>query len=126
MRFFRLLTHICSTLTLSFVFFLLMWHFHPFTSSATISASPLPDFLSLYKNKQVKLLDLWLPFIPQTHVNGFDVSDLTAQSVLVFDLTSGKMIFEKNARQRLAMASLTKIMTAIVSLENKRHDDTYL
>jgi D-alanyl-D-alanine carboxypeptidase (penicillin-binding protein 5/6) len=88
--------------------------------------SPVPDFLTMSKNKQVTLLDLWAPFIQQTYGSGFDTSQLTAQSVLMYDLSTNKVIFEKNPKERLAMASLTKIMTAIISLEHKRPDDKYL
>lgn len=86
--------------------------------------SPVPDFLSLNKNNQVTLLDLWLPFVQQTY-GQFDIEALTAKSVLMYDLTEDKVIYEKNERVRRPMASLTKIMTAIISLENKRQDDRY-
>lgn len=92
--------------------------------SSTLS-SPLPDFLTLSQNKQVKFLDLWLPFIGEMHEGKFDPSSLTAKSVLMFDLTSEKALFEKSPRERLPMASLTKIMTAIVTMENPRADDRY-
>jgi serine-type D-Ala-D-Ala carboxypeptidase (penicillin-binding protein 5/6) len=87
--------------------------------------SPLPEFLTMNNNKQVTLLDLWLPFIQQARGNEFDADSLTAKSVLMYDLTTDKTIFEKNSKERLPMASLTKIMTAIVSLENPRSDDHY-
>src|SRR6266403_4861234 len=88
--------------------------------------SPLPDFLTLNKNKQVTLLDIWLPFIQQAQGSEFDSAALTAKSVLMYDLTTEKSVFEKNPRKRLPMASLTKIMAAIVSLENPRSDDRYV
>lgn len=88
--------------------------------------SPIPDFLTLSENKQVTFLDLWLPFISESQENRFDALSVTAKSVLMFDLTSEKALFEKNPRERLPMASLTKIMTAIVSLENPRKDDQYV
>jgi serine-type D-Ala-D-Ala carboxypeptidase (penicillin-binding protein 5/6) len=66
-----------------------------------------------------------LPFLTQTHGASYDLTELTAKSVLVFDLTTEKTIFEKKAKTRLPMASLTKIMTAVISLENKRSDDKY-
>ena len=88
--------------------------------------SPLPDFLTLNKNKQVTLLDIWLPLIQQAQGSEFDSGALTAQSVLMYDLTTDKAIFEKYPRERLPMASLTKIMTAIVTLENPRSDDRYV
>ena len=88
--------------------------------------SPLPDFLTLDKNKQVTFLDLWLPFLANASENDSQLNELTAKSVLVYDLSSNKVIFEKNPKDRRPMASLTKIMTAIISLENKRDDDTYV
>lgn len=126
MRLFRLLSHLCITLLLSFGIFLAFHRLYPFRSGFLRAASPLPDFLTLSKNNQVTLLDLWLPLVPKTLGSGYDVPALTAQSVLMYDLTTGKTIFEKNSRQRLPMASLTKIMTAIVSIENKRKDDNYV
>lgn len=89
-------------------------------------SSPLPDFLTLFQNKQVTFLGLWLPLVEQAHGSKFDPSLLTAKSALMFDLTSEKALFEKNPRDRLPMASLTKIMTAIVSLENPREDNAYI
>jgi D-alanyl-D-alanine carboxypeptidase (penicillin-binding protein 5/6) len=87
--------------------------------------SPLPDFLTLDKNKQATFLDLWLPFIAKASGNDSQLNELTAKSILVYDLTSNKVIFEKDANTHRPMASLTKIMTAIIALENKRDDDVY-
>lgn len=100
-------------------------YFHPKIDQNFSPTSPLPDFLTLSKNKQVTLLDLWAPFIQQTAASGFDADQLTAKSVLMYDLTTDKVIFEKNPKDRMPMASLTKIMTAIISLENKKSDDKY-
>jgi D-alanyl-D-alanine carboxypeptidase (penicillin-binding protein 5/6) len=88
--------------------------------------SPIPDFLTLSKNSQVRLLDLWFPSTEDAYGSGFDISNLTAHSVLMYDLTTNKAVFEKNPREKLPMASLTKIMTAIIALENKRSDDRYV
>jgi serine-type D-Ala-D-Ala carboxypeptidase (penicillin-binding protein 5/6) len=92
--------------------------------------SPIPDFLTLAKNKQVTLIDLWLPFINKTDGTVLAADEiafpLTAKSVLLFDLTTEKVLFEKNPRDRMPMASLTKIMTAIVTLENPKADDSYI
>ncbi len=93
--------------------------------SQQASVSPLPDFLMLSKNNQVRLLDLWLPFFENSNDSKFDVKNLTARSVLMYDLSTNKTIYEKNTKDRLPMASLTKIMTAIISLENKKSDDKY-
>ncbi len=43
--------------------------------------------------------------------------EIEATSAIVIDANTGKVLFEKNPNQRLAMASLTKIMTALVVLK---------
>lgn len=48
---------------------------------------------------------------------------LTAGSVLVLDITSGVVLYEKNANERFAPASTTKIMTALVALETYQSDE---
>ena len=45
---------------------------------------------------------------------------IEARSAIVMDLDSGVILFEKNVREQLPMASLTKVMTAILILES--HD----
>lgn len=59
----------------------------------------------------------WSPNVPQ--VGGvFDSRFVTtARAVLSYDVTNEKMVFSKNATERLPMASLTKIMTAFIALE---------
>lgn len=47
---------------------------------------------------------------------------IKAKSALLMDLNSGTILFDQNAYEALPMASLTKIMTAVVILE--RHDLT--
>ena len=47
----------------------------------------------------------------------FTVSADTAKSTIVMDLDSGRIFYEKNANQKRLIASITKIMTAIVAIE---------
>ena len=42
--------------------------------------SPIPDYLTLGKNNQVKFLDLWLPFFDKPQVQGAEDLSLTAKS----------------------------------------------
>ena len=42
----------------------------------------------------------------------------TAKSVLVVDLDSQKILYQKNPNKILPIASLTKLMTAVILLEN--------
>ncbi|MFH1546051.1 MAG: D-alanyl-D-alanine carboxypeptidase family protein [Patescibacteria group bacterium] len=46
-----------------------------------------------------------------------------AEAALVMDLESGRILFAKNAEQKRAVASLTKLMTAIVARENYDLDE---
>lgn len=104
----------------SFVFF------HPQTTSEQDFTSPVPDYLSMAKNKQVTLLDLWVPLLSEVYGSEIKGPSLSAKSALMYDLSVNKVLYEKNTNEKLPMASLTKVMTAIVSLENKRIDDRYI
>lgn len=87
--------------------------------------SPLPKHLTMTENNQVRILDFFQPLIE--HFTGSDEETLayTSKAALMYDLDTNKTLFEKNATQRLPMASLTKIMTAIIALENPYPGDTY-
>lgn len=97
----------------------------PQNSDSQKYLSPLPDFLTLGFNRQATLLDLWSPFIEKIQGKEKGIPDYTAKSVLMYDLTTNKTLFEDNSTTQMPMASLTKIMTAIISLENKKSDDEY-
>lgn len=93
-------------------------------SQARSIDSPLPDSLSKKENPEVTSLDFWLPSLFGLF-DGDNVPELSAKSALIYDLTNEKTIFEKNSKQRFPMASLTKIMTAMVAIDHKRKDDRY-
>lgn len=44
--------------------------------------------------------------------------ELYSKNALLYNLDENKVLYEKNAREPIAIASLTKIMTAIVAIEN--------
>jgi D-alanyl-D-alanine carboxypeptidase len=46
------------------------------------------------------------------------IANVSARAIYAFDLDSQVMLLEKNSQERLPPASLTKLMTAIVVLEN--------
>ena len=49
--------------------------------------------------------------------------EIDAKSVILLDVSSGRVLFEQNANEKLPPASLTKIMTALLVLENKKFSD---
>ncbi len=87
--------------------------------------SPLPDFLNILNNKQVSGISLWF-FSLNDSLQKKEALNITAKSALIYDLSSNKVLFDKNAKEKLPMASLTKIMTAIIALENPKKDDRYV
>lgn len=118
--------YILIVLILSFGISISLWYYVKLDDSNNdTSISPLPEFLTLSKNNQVRLLDLWLPVFANGDDEKADLNQLTAKSVLVYDLSNDKAIFERSPSTRLPMASLTKIMTAIIAIENKRSDNRY-
>lgn len=48
---------------------------------------------------------------------------IQAKSALVYDTRSGRFLFEQNPRQKLPIASLTKLLSATVILENLKLED---
>jgi D-alanyl-D-alanine carboxypeptidase len=45
--------------------------------------------------------------------------ETTARAAIVFDRASGSILFEKNSKEKFSLASLTKLMTALVFLETE-------
>lgn len=126
-----LMRHWWLSYTLS-VFFLTIligfwyWLFNPLGNTATNAfASPLPTDFTLSKNDQVTSLNTWFP--SQSFLTSPNVPRpvLSGTSVLSYDLTTDNMLFSLNPDTKMPMASLTKIMTAIVSLEHPKDDDKY-
>lgn len=87
--------------------------------------SPIPNFLTLITNGQVSTLNLWLPSLDSILSSKVKKPEISGKSALIYDLTTKKVIYAKNPKEKLPMASLTKIMTSVIALENKRPDDKY-
>lgn len=116
-----------TTILFSILLGIIMWFFYPFLNKGKVIArSPLPSFLTLAYNKQVRSLDLWLPSVDSVYDIGIKKPDITAKSALLYDLTENKILYAKKIHDKLPMASLTKIMTAIVAMENRKYDDKYV
>ena len=52
-----------------------------------------------------------------------ELGNIYAEAYLSVDLDSGRIVFAKNHRQRLPVASLVKVMTALVALEHALPDE---
>ena len=119
-------SYILTLFLLIFVAGVLFWMFKPYLSGKFFLTSPLPDSLTSYLNRQVSTLNLWFPSTKNEEEFTVQKPITSARAVVIYDLTTEKFLFEKNKDDKLPMASLTKIMTAIIALENKKPDDSYV
>lgn len=73
----------------------------------------------------ILLVLLSFNFILIYNVNADDESipSIASPSAILMDLKSGKILYEKNIDQKMYPASLTKVMTAIITLENCNLND---
>lgn len=82
------------------------------------------DLISpLLKQEKVLGINQWLPnlgFGEQT-----DAPKISAQAAIFLETKEGKVLYSKNPNQKLAIASLVKVMTALIALEHKDMNDTY-
>ena len=63
---------------------------------------------------------VFLPMITRAE----EPADLYARSAVLMDADTGRILFGKNAQEQMPMASTTKIMTLLVTLENADLDGT--
>lgn len=61
-----------------------------------------------------------LLILPAQAAHSLGPPRLTARSALLLDQATGRVLYSKNAHEKLPMASTTKIMTAILALESGR------
>lgn len=88
--------------------------------------APVPDYLDAIKNKEVSTLSLWIPLLANFIKSTSNEPEISAKSAIVYDITTDRVLYKKNPKEKLPMASITKIMTAIIALENKKPDDKYI
>ncbi|MBI2033401.1 MAG: D-alanyl-D-alanine carboxypeptidase [Candidatus Levybacteria bacterium] len=104
---------------------IIVWFFAPsYIANRLLLVSPLPDFLLRIKNDQVSTTNVFLPSIQPADALE-NTLRIDAKSSLSYDLTTQQVLQRKNPRLKLPMASLTKIMTAIVGLENAQDGVLY-
>lgn len=108
MKFFRKKDYFLFLAMLTFVFI----------SSSAMTLSSNITRVNIVKAKNIKNF----PNLPVLKKNSsFPI--LSAQGVLVVDLSSGVSLYEKNPDTALLPASTTKIITALVSLDSYKLDD---
>lgn len=74
-------------------------------------------------NKRKLTLFLFLIIIVLNIGHTYAAPDIIAPNAILMDYETGEVLFEKNAHKVTYPASITKILTAIIALENTRLDD---
>lgn len=96
---------------------------------------PLGLGIIFYINRQSNLLvspvlgiaksriadNIWFP--QQSGTGSLEEVEITAKAAFFIDTETGRVLYEKSSKERLPIASLTKVMTAIVALENANLTD---
>lgn len=62
-------------------------------------------------------------FLPNVYADDSENFSIDSPSGILMDLSSGKILYEKNMDEKKYPASLTKVLTAIVVLENCNLND---
>lgn len=77
-----------------------------------------PEYLTYKPIKEYQYSPIPLPELGvKKDMNIPSDINVTAKSILVYDLDNNIVLYQKDARNKLPMASLTKIMTSMLSLE---------
>jgi len=123
MKFF--ISYLATVVLLAVFAGILIWFFSPLRSENNDFISPIPDFLTISKNKEVVSLNLFLPVIDFLTGSENPTPVLSAKSAIAYDLTTGRTLFAKNPNEKLPMASLTKVMTAMIGIDNRLTTNAY-
>lgn len=62
-------------------------------------------------------------FLPNVYADDSESFSIDSPAGILMDLSSGKILYEKSMDEKKYPASLTKVLTAIVVLENCNLDD---
>lgn len=86
-------------------------------SSLSSLLSPLSKTLTGVSLKQVDAHGFWEPDLT-VKPNKQNPPPFTARAAIAYDLTQNTLIYQNNMEKRLPIASLTKVMTAVIAIEN--------
>lgn len=78
----------------------------------------------ILSSEKILGVNQWLP--QEILGSQINAPGVTAKAGLFIDTKNGQILYSKNPNERLPIASLVKVMTALIALERKSIDDTYL
>ncbi len=118
----KFLTGLFFSIILLGIFMFGFFYYSELSTDAGNLSSPLPEIVSSSQSISPFSFEFWFPSDAQV-ASSTKSPQIQALSALSYDLTTGQVLFEKNSSEELPMASLTKVMTAIVALDNFKSTD---
>lgn len=85
--------------------------------------SPLPKIFTTH-SEVLAAETFWMPDDKNVLQSNIPQPKLSATEAISYDLTTNQLLYSKNIHQHHPIASITKIMTAIVALETEKTDRT--
>jgi len=100
--------------------------FLSFYLAANLSTSN--NYVNDAQIQQIQVITKYSESLPASKIptkNQYAIAPkIEAKAALIMDFESGSILYEKNANQKMQIASITKLMTAIVALENANLNET--
>lgn len=91
----------------------------------TTSGKQAKELISpILNGEKVLGINQWLP--QQVLGSQTNAPQISANAGLFIDTKSGQVLYSKNQKQRLPIASLVKVMTVLITLEHKKMDDQFV
>ncbi len=83
------------------------------------------DLISPLLNEQKVLgINQWFP--SSVSATQIDAPNISANAAFFIDTKTGQVLYSKNIHDRLPIASLVKVMTVLITLENKSMNDQFV
>ncbi|MEK9175495.1 MAG: hypothetical protein AAB795_02775 [Patescibacteria group bacterium] len=92
------------------------------TSLLIIPSIILLGLISLLPAKTIEQKNI-TGVVASLEINQLPIPDIQARAALVVDFENSNILFEKNSKEALPLASLTKIISALVIEDNSQPDD---
>jgi len=77
------------------------------------------DSKQRYKDTLINYSDIEANWKPKEKTEILDQPEIAGKAGIIADINSGNILFEKNSTEKRKIASLVKIMTAVIALEHK-------
>jgi len=94
-------------------------------STPVIGFDQPQQYSQILQEERVQSARIWLPEEEQVFESAIDKPIVDSQSALSFDLSTNQFLYQKDIKTKRPIASLVKIMTAIIALERADLGDVF-